>query len=140
MSKLDQDSMPENYMDLAARFTESDPQTALQIGEQMREIWARTLGLTKAGGTRWWGRLLGRAHPEYQKGASVKFPLNLPADHKTSLWNRDGKPAVWVSIANHLDEKELEQACMNFGLRVTVPDYPSWHYPDSTQLILWEKA
>jgi hypothetical protein len=53
------------------------------------------------------------------------------ADH-SSLWNRDGKPVVFVTQPYSLGVdtmRELVAFCDRWGLDACVSAWPSWHYP-----------
>ncbi len=130
--------MPVAYFDGIERWKSAGFEGQLSISNVLRGIWADTHELTLAGGRYpWWGRLHGYANPEIKTFRIKRLPKDLPGGTKTSLWNKDGKACVWASISYHVDEAEVASAAQTCGLSYEIPEYPAWHQPTTTRLILW---
>jgi hypothetical protein len=64
-----------------------------------------------------------------------------PASDHDSLFDRDGKPAVFVTQPYSLgleDLKDIVKYCEKYGLKVSISGL-SWHFPGDTILIQYEK-
>ena len=107
---------------------------------EMTNIWCETLGIkTSRARYRSWSKLLGFTLQEGQKFRSSGFPKELPFDDHTTLWNKGGVFHIWLSQPYDFNFEEVSKVAENVGLDVEVPEYPSWHYPGSTKMLIWTK-
>ena len=100
--------------------------------------WVRSRGVTRNTGSSWWGTLVNGETSEADISNAT-----LPGDDHTTLWNIDGKPAVYVSqpYGLSLDRlKEICAACDQHGLTVEVGAWPAWHFPGSVLHVEYRKA
>lgn len=91
----------------------------------LRRAWARREGVKESSGHRCLTRL---AH-----GRCDLFNCeSLPGSDHTSVWNRDGKPYIYVTQPYHLPDDVLVamlKVCDRLGLRLRVDSAPAWHDP-----------
>ena len=90
--------------------------------------WVRSRGVTRNTGSSWWGTLVNGEASEADISNAT-----LPGDDHTTLWNINGKPAVYVSqpYGLSLDRlKEICAACDQHGLTVEVGAWPHAHDRD----------
>jgi hypothetical protein len=60
------------------------------------------------------------------------------ADHP-QVFTKDGKLAV-VAHLYSADPIELERYAEESHLRLEVPDFPDWHYPNWCTLVIWHET
>jgi hypothetical protein len=102
------------------------------------EAFVKRYGLKRANGGQCIQRLTqGRCYGGYpHKRCACRPPA---ADHIT-LWNKDGKPAIYVSQPYGLSYKDLQETlafCEAYHLNVLVDTWPSWHFPGHTLSLLY---
>lgn len=106
------------------------------VWEQHKTEYAASRGLTESKTNHACiRRLLGRQCRSggVEREARGDLPPCWPpgADH-SSLWNRDGKPVVFVMQPypmSYATVRELVDFCERWGLQFSVSPWPSWHYP-----------
>jgi hypothetical protein len=112
---------------------------ASATAQTLCETWASQLGLRRSPGHACLGRVRdgvcwGRRAWRYGASQKERIPCDLPtpaADH-TSLWNKDGKPYVYVSQPYQLSWEPLLEVVKfgeRWGLSIDIKPWPSWHFP-----------
>lgn len=101
------------------------------IHDQILQAFIKRNGLKPSNGARCVSRLLGK-----QCKYSL-HPCTPPAVDHISLWNKDGKPHVYVSQPYAISWKNLQQIvdyCREHGLQAQI-SAESWHFPGQTVLL-----
>lgn len=107
------------------------------IHEYREQAYAKRYGLTKSSVQRnCLCRLVGKQCP-WMYGRPSTGCIQFEGIDHFSLWNRKGKPFVYVSQPYGVsldDMKSIVQVCEAHGLVASI-DAHSWWYPDSTVLV-----
>lgn len=117
-------------VDAIAALPNTDAQRRAYAEASWRRLcddWARMNGLKLSQGHACINRLMGKRCTGWPD-RDCRPPM---ADH-CSLWNKNGKPEVYVTQPYPQATSELEQLfgfCKERNLHVTVGTWPSWHFP-----------
>jgi len=103
------------------------------VHDQWAAEWLESRNVTLSRGEQWVGPLLGK-RGRYDDEGGVREHIPGCEDH-ISLWNKDGKPALFVCQPYHADVHQLVHWCEERGLRASVQARRSWWFPGSTLLI-----
>lgn len=106
------------------------------VSERRETEWSKRRGL-KMSSSRWWGLLIGKR--DFSRGMMFDHK-QLPASDHTSLWNKDGKPHLFVSQPYGLhteDIRKIAAACDEHGLDVQIHTHPGWHFPGHVLHMTW---
>lgn len=109
------------------------------IGDHRRERWAKVHGLRQSGGYQLIRRLAGASGCERCAGGDCRPP---GADHD-SLWNKDGKPAVFVTQPYRLSWDSMVRMvdyCRQHALEADISADRSWHFPGWTVAVEYRRA
>lgn len=105
-----------------------------------RESFAQAYGLKPCRGRLCIQRLLGKTHRYPGRRGEDGCVCTPPHDDHPSLWRRGGKPAVWVSQPYPMplpDLQEMFRFGEEFGLKVELDTWPSWHAPGQVLTVLF---
>jgi hypothetical protein len=132
------------FLKLLAMMEEFDPSSeiaprARKLQDETRralmEAWAASQGVEKCQGPMFWRRLLGER---------LDYCKRLPGDDHTSLWQRNGRPELYVSqpYPERFTDRlpEMMAAAAEHGLAFTVNTRPAWHYPGRCLFVTWRRA
>lgn len=70
------------------------------------------------------------------------IPWYAPGDDHCSLWNKDGRAAVYLSQPYHLtmkDVQEMLEFAQKYELKFFINTYPDFHFPGSVLVVWWER-
>jgi len=98
---------------------------------ELRDKWAARFGLTRSEGRCCVKRLLGK-RCDYSRSDDFDC-MEMGYDHP-SLWNRDGKPVVFLFQPyqlGHDDILGLAEMARKHQFYLSVATRPAWHYPGS---------
>lgn len=104
--------------------------------DKRMQIWADANELKLSSGVPCVNRLLGKPCRSHN-GPHLECPDIPGADH-TSLWLKDGKPAVIATQPYALTWEILQELmvfCQEYGLRSDISAWGSWHFPGRTVLV-----
>lgn len=102
------------------------------IHQERQLAWASSRGLKLSGGHACLARLLGKRCAIEYRETTDKIPCLPPGADHCSLWNKDGKPEVFVFQPYGMSYdtiRELTMFCEQWELRFYIDALPSWHFP-----------
>lgn len=129
------DLMEESGMDLVRRaYAEV---AHVQINEDFQKKYPMGPKLKRSKGVACVGKLLGRRCGQHNYSDPFCNIHSPPAADHVELYNRGGKPEVYVSQPYGLSWESLQKLvefCKAHGLEAEI-DTGSWHFPDTTLLV-----
>ena len=122
--------------------SEHNPEPTLSETKALMVEWAKSRGLTlNRKPISWRGLFDGRTKAggaaRVQRppvfGSVNPYPWDLfPGEDHACMFDKDGKPAIFVFQPYHLDLEQLRgivNTCDAYNLDVSISTQPAWHYP-----------
>jgi hypothetical protein len=108
------------------------------IHRELKEAWAKGLGLKQSSGRVCIHRLIGKRCSFYENQ-----PCLPPRTDHPSLWLKDGKPFCLVSQPYGplvmSDVEAIEKFCHRHGLEFEINSWPGWYFPHAVLFMTFKK-